>query len=135
MPAPEVQKTSIYLCLRRVTVKLRVTAFVVQGDGIPLSDDSKNAHKNANICRQYRNRIVIPPATLKAIVAQRGANVAILSRIFTDLSAEEKVAVVTKIFPSGKASIAAGVPPAALLVGANPEPPLNYRHTPTKVRR
>ena len=77
----------------------------------------------------------IPPASTKAIVAQRGANVAILSRIFTDLSAEEKVAVVTKIFPSGKASIAAGVPPAALLVGANPEPPLNYRHTQTKVRR
>ena len=40
------------------------------------------------------------------------------------LLAEEKVAVVTKIFPSGKASIAAGIPPAALLVGQKPEPTL-----------
>jgi len=48
---------------------------VVQGDGIPLSDDSKNAHKNAHLCRRNRNRIVIPPAAVKAIVAQRGASV------------------------------------------------------------
>ena len=34
MLAPEVRKPSIYLCLRRVTVKLRVTVFAIQGDGI-----------------------------------------------------------------------------------------------------
>ena len=38
------------------------------------------------------------------------------------LSAKEKVAVPEKIFPTGKASIAAGIPPAALLVGQKPEP-------------
>ena len=38
------------------------------------------------------------------------------------LSAEGKVAVPEKIFPTGKASIAAGIPPAALLVGQKPEP-------------
>ena len=58
---------------------MRVTAFVVQGDGIPLSDDSKNTHKNAHFCRRYRNRVVIPPAAVKAIVAQRGASVAALA--------------------------------------------------------
>ena len=51
------------------------------------------------------------------------------------LSAEEKAAVPEKIGSEKPASIAAGIPPAALLVGANPEPPLNYRHTQTKVRR
>ena len=38
------------------------------------------------------------------------------------LSAEEKVAVPEKINPFGLASIAAGIPPAALLVGQKPEP-------------
>ena len=108
---------------------------MIQGDGITLSGDGKTTHKTRRFCRRYRKRTGIPPAPTKAIVAQRGASVAILSRIVTDLSAEEKVAVVTKIFPSGKASIAAGIPPAALLVGQKPEPPLNYRHTQTKVRR
>ena len=96
-----------------------MTAFVVQGDG-------RTAHKNARFCRRYRNRIVIPPATVKAIVAQRGASVAILSRIVTDLSAEEKVAVVTKIFPSGKASIAAGIPPAAFACRAEARTHFNW---------
>ena len=91
--------------------------------------------KRAVFAADTEQRTGTPPAPTKAIVAQRGASVAILSRIVTDLSAEEKVAVVTKIFPSGKASIAAGIPPAALLVGQKPEPPLNYRHTQTKVRR
>jgi len=95
---------------------------VPQGDGITLSGDGKTAHKTRRFCRRCQIRVVILPAAVKAIVAQRGASVAILSRIVTDLSAEEKVAVVTKIFPSGKASIAAGIPPAALLVGQKPEP-------------
>jgi len=38
------------------------------------------------------------------------------------LSAEEKVVVPEKINPFGLASIAAGIPPAALLVGQKPEP-------------
>ena len=58
----------------------------------------------------------------KAVVAQRGASVAILSRIVTDLSAEEKVVVPEKIGSGKPASIAAGIPPAALLVGQKPEP-------------
>ncbi len=48
---------------------------MVQGDGIPLSDDSKNTHKNAHFCRRHRNWVVIPPMPTKAIVAQRGASV------------------------------------------------------------
>ena len=40
------------------------------------------------------------------------------------LSAEGKVAVPEKINPFGLASIAAGIPPAALLVGQKPEPTL-----------
>jgi len=40
------------------------------------------------------------------------------------ISAEEKVAVPEKINPLGLASIAAGIPPAALLVGQKPEPTL-----------
>ena len=78
-------------------------------------------HKNAQICRRYRNRVVIPPAAVKAVVAQRGASVAIPHRYYRQ---RRKVAVVTKIFPSWKASIAAGIPPAALLVGQKPEPTL-----------
>jgi len=62
---------NVYLSLlETVTVKLRVTAFAVQGDGI-------HTHKNAHFCRRYTNRVVIPPAAVKAIVAQRGASVAI----------------------------------------------------------
>ncbi len=49
---------------------------MVQGDGITLSGDSKTTHKNARFCRRYRNRVVIPPAAVKAIVAQRGTSVA-----------------------------------------------------------
>ncbi|MBR1385065.1 MAG: hypothetical protein IJ555_14850, partial [Ruminococcus sp.] len=67
-PAPEVQKMSIYLCLRRVTVKMRVTAYVVQGDGII-------THQNTHFYRSSPNRVVIPPAAVNAVVAQRGANV------------------------------------------------------------
>ena len=51
------------------------------------------------------------------------------------LSAKGKVAVPEKIGSEKPASIAAGIPPAALLVGENPEPPLNHRHIQTKVRR
>ena len=46
-----------------------------QGDGIPLSDDSKTTHKMRRFCRRYTNRVVIPPMPTKAIVAQRGASV------------------------------------------------------------
>lgn len=53
---------------------------MVQGDGIPLSDDSKNAHKNAHVCRSSQNRVVILPVPTKAIVAQRGASVAALAQ-------------------------------------------------------
>ncbi len=56
-------------------VKLRVTAFVIQGDGITLSSDGKTTHKNARFCRRYRNRVVIPLMPTKAIVAQRRASV------------------------------------------------------------
>jgi len=49
------------------------------------------------------------------------------------LSAEEKVAVPEKIGSEKPASIAAGIPPAALLVGQKPEPTSIHRHTPTKV--
>ena len=96
-----------------------VTAFVVQGDGIALSGDGKTAHKTRRFYRRQRNRVVIPPAPTEAIVAQRGASGAIPHRYYWQ---RKKVAVVTKIFPSGKASIAAGIPPAALLVGQKPEP-------------
>ena len=54
-----------------------MTAFVVQGDGIVLSGDGRTAQKNARFYSRYSNRVVIPPATVKAIVAQRGASVAI----------------------------------------------------------
>ena len=94
---------------------------MVQGDGIPLSDDSKNAHKNAHLCRRNRNRIVIPPAAVKAIVAQRGASVAILHRYYRQ---REKWRYQGKIGSEKPASIAAGIPPAALLVGQKPEPTL-----------
>lgn len=52
---------------------------MVQGDGIPLSDDSKNTHKNAHVCRSSQNRVVILPVPTKEIVAQRGASVAVLA--------------------------------------------------------
>lgn len=55
---------------------------MIQGDGIVLSGDSKTTHKNARFCRQYRNRVVIPPRSTKAIVAQRGASVAIPHRYY-----------------------------------------------------
>ena len=45
------------------------------GDGI-------HTHKNARICRRHTNRIVIPPATVKAVVAQRRASVAIPHRYY-----------------------------------------------------
>lgn len=51
---------------------MRVTAFANQGDGI-------QAHKNALFCRGYTNRVVIPPAAINAVVAQRGASVAALA--------------------------------------------------------
>jgi len=92
-----------------------------QGDGITLSGDGKTTHKTHRFCRRYRNRTGTPPEPTEAIVAQRGASVAIPHRYYRQ---RRKVAVVTKIFPSGKASIAAGIPPAALLVGQKPEPPL-----------
>ncbi len=100
---------------------MRVTVFVVKGDGIPLSDDGKTAHKTRRFCRRCQIRVVILPAAVKAVVAQRGASVAIPHRYYRQ---RRKVVAVTKIFPSGKASIAAGIPPAALLVGQKPEPPL-----------
>ena len=63
-------------------------------------------------------------------------NVERVWRYRTDAIGEKKSGGTQRIiFPSGKASIAAGIPPAALLVGANPEPPLNHRHIQTKVRR
>jgi hypothetical protein len=49
--------------------------------------------------------------------------------------AEGKVAVPEKIGSEKPASIAAGILPAALLVGQKPEPASIHRHTPTKVRR
>lgn len=98
---------------------------MVQGDGITLSGDGKTTHKMRHFCRRYQKRTGIPPAPTKAIVAQRGASVAIPSRIVTDLFAEDRNSRWgRKIFPSGKASIAAGIPPAALLVGQKPEPTL-----------
>ena len=54
---------------------MRVTVYAVQGDG-------KNTNKNALFCRQHTNRIVIPPAAMKAVVAQRRASVAIPHRYY-----------------------------------------------------
>ena len=53
-----------------------------QGDGITLSGDSINTHKTSRFCHRYRNRVVILPAAVKAIVAQRGASVAIQHRYY-----------------------------------------------------
>ena len=96
-----------------------MTAFVVQGDGIVLTGDSKSAHKTAHFCRRYRNRVVIPTAAVDAVVAQRGASVAIPHRYYR---LRENRLYPRKINPTGLASIATGIPPAALLVGQKPEP-------------
>ena len=56
---------------------------------------------------------------MKAVVAQRGASVAIPHRYYRQ---RRKVAVPEKIGSEKPASIAAGIPPAALLVGQKPEP-------------
>ena len=76
-----------------------VTVFAVQGDGI-------HTHKNARFCRQRTNRVVILPAAVKAVVAQRRASVGILHRYYRR---REKRLFPRKIFPTGKASIAAGM--------------------------
>ena len=76
-------------------------------------------------CLRYRNRVVIPPASVKAIVAQRGASVAnktVTNRYGNIRRGQEQWLNPRKINPSGLASIAAGIPPAALLVGQKPEP-------------
>ena len=56
---------------------------------------------------------------MKAVVAQRGASVAIPPRYYRR---RRKAAVPEKIGSEKPASIAAGIPPADLLVGQKPEP-------------
>ena len=91
---------------------MRVTVFAVHGDGI-------HTHKSARFCRRHTNRVVNPPAAVKAVVAQRGASVAIPHKYYRR---RKKWRYPRKSALEKPASIAAGIPPAALLVGQKPEP-------------
>jgi len=82
---------------------MRVTVFAVHGDGI-------HTHKSARFCRRHTNRVVNPPAAVKAVVAQRGASVAIPHKYYRR---RKKWRYPRKSALEKPASIAAGIPHAA----------------------